>query len=93
PPPAPGEAPAGLPPGTRLLLPPRPTVRTGPRPGTEVVLQFPEEPPPVPVPEPVVPPGTAPAAPRPTPPAGTPPPAARPPRTPADRPPARPPAL
>lgn len=82
PPPPSGEAPAGLPPGTRLLLPPRPTVRTGPRPGTEVVLQFPEEPPPLPVPPPppAAPPATAPGAgPRPAPPAGTPPPAARPP--------------
>ena len=89
PPPPSGEAPAGLPPGTRLLLPPRTTVRTGPRPGTEVVLQFPAEPPPIPVPPPppAVPPTTAPG-PRSAPPAGAPPPAARPPRVPADRPPA-----
>jgi hypothetical protein len=73
PPPAPGETPAGLPAGTRLLLPPRPTVRTGPRPDTEVVLQFPEEPPPIVVPEPVPPPGAAPR-PRPAPPPRTPPP-------------------
>lgn len=79
PPPATGETPAGLPSGTRLLLPPRPTVRTGPRPGTEIVLQFPEEPPPIVVLEPVLPPpppGTAPR-PRPAPPArATPPPSA-----------------
>ncbi|HKV11510.1 MAG TPA: hypothetical protein VJ725_25425 [Thermoanaerobaculia bacterium] len=76
PPPPPGEAPAGLPPGTRLLLPPRHTVRTGPRPGTEVVLQFPEEPPPVPLPPspPAAPPTTTPGA-RPATPAGPPPPA------------------
>jgi hypothetical protein len=90
PPPAPGEAPAGLSPGTRLLLPPRPVIRTGPRPGTEIVLQFPEEPPLIPLPEPAGPPaptpGTAPR-PRPAPPVrATPPPAARPPRAPTPTP-------
>lgn len=93
PPPPSGEAPAGLPPGTRLLLPPRPTVRTGPRPGTEVVLQFPEEPPPVPVPPPppAAPPTTSPG-PRPAPPARPSPPAARSPQAPAERPPSPPPS-
>lgn len=92
PPPEPTETPAGLAPGTRLLLPPRPVVPTGPRPGTEIVLQFPEEPPPIVVPEPVPPPGIA-GPPRPSPAPTvrtTPPPAARTPRPPAARPPARP---
>ena len=43
--------PAGPPPPapTRLLLPPdRPAGPTGPKPGTQIVLEFPEEPPPVP---------------------------------------------
>ncbi|HYO13358.1 MAG TPA: hypothetical protein VE685_09215, partial [Thermoanaerobaculia bacterium] len=47
-----GAKPAGPPPPAppRLLLPPdRPVGPTGPKPGTEVVLEFPEEPPPVPV--------------------------------------------
>jgi hypothetical protein len=46
------EKPAGPPPPVppRLLLPPdRPAGPTGPKPGTEVALEFPEEPPPVPV--------------------------------------------
>lgn len=68
PPPAVG-TPAGLAPGTRLLLPPRPVVRTGPRPGTEIVLQFPEEPPAIPVPEPPAPPPATAPRPRPVPPA------------------------
>lgn len=93
PPPPVGESPAGLPPGTRLLLPPRPTVRSGPRSGTEVVLHFPEEPPavPVPPPPPAATPTTAPG-PRPAPPARTSPPAARSPQAPAERPPSPPPS-
>jgi hypothetical protein len=43
--------PAGSPPPApaRLLLPPdRPAAPTGPKPGTRIVLEFPEEPPPIP---------------------------------------------
>jgi hypothetical protein len=47
-PPKPAGPPPPVPP--RLLLPPdRPAGPTGPKPGTEVALEFPEEPPPVPV--------------------------------------------
>jgi hypothetical protein len=60
--------PAGPPPPVppRLLLPPdRPLAPTGLKPGTEIVLEFPEEPPPVPPPSAPPAAGTDPAGPAP----------------------------